>query len=97
MAAVLGARGVAKEGQQDAVRDALREVARASREEEGNLAYQPFQDSEEPRVFQIFEMYRDDAALKAHGESAHFAEWVLERAVPLLEARERHVYTALDA
>lgn len=97
MAVVLVARWVAKAGEEVAVREVLSEVARASRKEEGNLVYQAFQDPAEPRVFQLFEMYRDDAALTAHGESEHFQTWVLGRALPLLEERERRLYTSLDA
>jgi quinol monooxygenase YgiN len=96
MAVVLRATWTAREGSEEAVLDALRSVATASRQEPGCMLYQPYRDPGEPRVFHIFEIYVDDAALEAHGASDHFKTYVLEQAVPLLEHRERAVFETID-
>lgn len=92
MTVVLVARWVANEGEEERVAAILEELASASRAEPGCLYYQPCRDREDPRRFLIFEVYEDDEALRAHGESEHFQRLVLDAAVPLLEARERAFY-----
>ena len=45
----------------------------------------------------MFEIYDDEAAYKAHGESEHFQRLGFGLAVPLLENRERAFYQTIDA
>lgn len=96
MAVVLRATWTARDGSEEEVLEALRRVASASRQEPGCRLYQPYRDPAEPRVFHIFEIYDDEAALEAHGASEHFKTYVLEQAVPLLEHRERAVFETID-
>jgi quinol monooxygenase YgiN len=96
MAVVLRATWTARAGSEEAVLDALRSVAVHSRQETGCRLYQPYRDPAEPRVFHIFEIYDDEAALEAHGASEHFKTHVLEQAVPLLEHRERAIFETID-
>ena len=96
MAVVLKATWVAREGSVDDVQEALRSVAAPSRREPGCRLYQPYRDPAEPRVFHIFEIYDDEAALEAHSSSEHFKTYVLGQAVPLLEHRERAVFETID-
>lgn len=96
MAVVLRATWTVREGSEEAVLDALRSVAARSRQEPGCRLYQPYRDPAEPRVFHIFEIYDDQAALDAHGASEHFKTYVLETAVPLLENRQRAVFETID-
>lgn len=56
------------------------------REPGGCLRFDVHQDKNDPTLFFLIEVYRDEAALAAHRSSAHFAEyrldtddWVLER------------------
>jgi quinol monooxygenase YgiN len=58
-----------------ALRPALATAVKASRAEPGNLAYTMAEDMLEPGVIRVFEVYVDEAALKAHGASAHFQAW----------------------
>lgn len=97
MAIVLKATWIAREGTEEEVLDALTSVAAASRQEPGCRFYQPYRDPAAPRVFHIFEVYDDGSAVEAHGASEHFRTHVLERAVPLLESRERAFFETIDA
>ena len=52
-------RWVAKPGEEGEVERCLRALIEPSRNEPGNLAYQPHRDPEDPRVFPIYEHYVD--------------------------------------
>lgn len=96
MAFVCSATWTAKENSADIVRDALAQLSPASREEQGNIYYQAYQDPAQPHVFRIFEVYVDEDAFAAHGQYDHFKKWALEQAIPVLESRVRDFYTTLD-
>lgn len=95
MAFVLAAKWTAKEGEEERVREALERLAGPSREEPGCRFYQPCQDTEDPRVFLIFEIYDDAEAFEAHGASEHFQRIAAGEAFALLESRERAFYETL--
>jgi quinol monooxygenase YgiN len=40
-------------------------------------------------------LFQDEAAFKAHAESAYFKTYIAEQALPLLAKRERTQYTLL--
>ena len=96
MAFVCHATWTVGDGNLPAVLDALAAVAPLSRAEPGNRLYQPFRDPAEPRVIHLFEVYDDETAFKAHGESEHFRRWVIDTAVPLLDDRVRVFYETVD-
>lgn len=78
--------------EQERLRPEMEKVVQASRGEPGCLAYSYGFDLLEPDIIRVFEVYRDDAALKAHGESEHFKAW---RAVSGQYPREeRKLYDA---
>lgn len=54
---------------------AIRSMVEASRAEDGCLDYTFAQDLTDPDMLVIFERWRDAAALAAHGQSAHMAEF----------------------
>lgn len=63
----------------------MRRMVSASRREEGNLRYDLLREEGEPLRFHVQERYRDQAAVQAHRESAHYlayrakaAEWFSE-------------------
>jgi quinol monooxygenase YgiN len=60
---------------QDRLRPEMEKVVQASRKEAGCLAYSYGFDLIEPDIIRVFEIYKDEAALKAHGESDHFKAW----------------------
>ncbi|XVX19787.1 putative quinol monooxygenase [Actinomycetota bacterium] len=96
MAYVVTANWTAQPGSEDVVLDAIRQLTPLSRQEPGNRFYQAYQDPEEPGVFRLFEIYDDEDAYRAHGESAHFQEFAVGQAIPVLDKRERAFYTTID-
>jgi quinol monooxygenase YgiN len=60
---------------QEKLRPAMEAVVKASRQEPGCLQYTYGFDLLEPDILRVFEIYTDDAALKAHGASDHFKRW----------------------
>ena len=47
----------------------------ASRAEDGCEAYGYAEDVAEPGLIHVFEIWRDQAALTAHGQTSHMAAW----------------------
>ena len=97
MAIVLKATWTANDGFEDIVLDALERLSPLSREEQGCLLYQAYRDPAEPRMFHIFEIYDDEAAVEAHGASEHFGTYALGQAIPVLESRQREFFETIDA
>jgi quinol monooxygenase YgiN len=93
---VVRATWTAGEGAEQTVLDALRELAPPSRDEPGCRFYQAYRDPAQPRVFHLFEIYDDEAAYQAHGESEHFRRLALGTAIPVLASRERAFFETLD-
>ena len=96
MPIVMHATWVLADGKEAVALDALERLAPLSRAEPGCRLYQPYRDPAEPQIVHIVEIYDDEAALEAHGASAHFEQYVLGQAVPALADRRRHVYQTLD-
>jgi quinol monooxygenase YgiN len=96
MGYVVTAKWTAKEGEEEAVHDAVRQLLEPSRAEPGNRFYQPARDPENPRVFFFYEIYDDEDAYKAHGDSEHFQRLGFGDAIPRLESRERWFYETID-
>ena len=96
MAYVVTAKWTAKEGEEEIVLDAVRNLVGPSRAEPGCLYYQPHRDPENPRVFFFYEQYVDESGYRAHGESEHFERYGFGQAIPVLEGRERAFYETLD-
>ena len=93
---VLVAKYTVKAGQGDHVEAALRRMAPLVKASEpGCTFYQANRSPEDPDHFLLFEQYRDDAALAAHRETPHFKEIIEGTIVPLLERRERALYTPI--
>jgi quinol monooxygenase YgiN len=96
MGYVVTAKWTAKEGEEVKVYEAIQQLLEPSRAEPGNRFYQPNRDPENPRVFFFYEIYDDEDAYKAHGESEHFQRLGFGEAIPLLESRERWFYETID-
>lgn len=72
----------------------LRELAAASRQEPGCVSYIPHRVEADPDTIVIYEQYRDQAALEAHRNSPHFAQYavgglyqrMLHRTLEMLDA-----------
>ena len=95
---VLIAQHFAKEGNEEAVAAALREMSAYcnSDAEPGCAIYIVNRSTENPRHFLIYEQYVDEAALAAHAETPKFKETLLGREIPLLESRERSFWEVVE-
>lgn len=65
---------LADEGTQEVI-DAVVKMVRASRAEDGCYDYTFARDLADPHTLVLFERWRDQGALAAHGASAHMAEF----------------------
>ncbi len=91
----LVARYLVREGMADEVARQLRDFAPLARAEPGCSQYVVHQDAAEPRRILLYEQYLDERALEAHRETEHFKSVIEGRVLPLLERREREVYTVI--
>ncbi|MCS7002308.1 MAG: antibiotic biosynthesis monooxygenase [Dehalococcoidia bacterium] len=88
---------VIKAGHENDVIGPILEAQRLSRQEPGVIAYQAHRSATDPRVFFLYEAYRDDEAFKAHLKTDHFKQIILKQVVPFIEKRETGTYIPLDA
>jgi quinol monooxygenase YgiN len=96
MAYVLVARMVAREGEQDRAAELIAQLVEASTAEPGNIQYVPHRDPENPRVFMLYEQYRDAAAFEEHGQTEHFQRLAAGELFGLMDERRREIYETLD-
>ncbi|HYC17417.1 MAG TPA: putative quinol monooxygenase [Pseudolabrys sp.] len=93
MTHVIIARWRPRDGQVETIEAILRELTLKVRQEPGNLEFVVNRSHDDPNEFLLYEQYVDEQAYLDHQKTAHFKTLVLERAVPLLERRERHAYS----
>jgi autoinducer 2-degrading protein len=75
---VLVVRMEAKRDKIDALIALATSNARESRKEAGNLRFDLLRSTEAPTRLALYEVYRDEEALKAHRGTPHFARWAAE-------------------
>jgi quinol monooxygenase YgiN len=80
------ARFHARQGQEDAVAAALREVVPPTRAEPGCRAIAAFRATGDARLFWVHSRWRDEAAFEIHGGLPHTARFVA-RVAPLIDHR----------
>jgi quinol monooxygenase YgiN len=85
----------AKEGQADKVAGILARFLPEAQREEGAKLFLIGRARESPAQFLFYELFRDEAAFKAHQDSAHFKTYIAGEALPLLAKRERTQYALL--
>lgn len=59
----------------DAFRPHMARMLAASRAEDGCVTYSYAVDVQDPGLIRVFEAWRDEAALQAHFQTAHMADW----------------------
>jgi quinol monooxygenase YgiN len=74
----------AREGEESAVEQALRDVTGPSREEPGCLSFHTFRSTRDRRLFYIHSRWVDEAAFQAHADLSHTVRF-LKRVDPLLD------------
>ena len=85
----------AKEGEADRVAEILSRFLPEAQREEGAQLFLVSRAKDNPSQFLFYELFRDEAAFKAHQESAHFKTYIAGQALPLLAKRERMQYALL--
>ena len=55
--------------------EASLENARNTVQELGNLRFDVIRQKDDPTRFMLYEVYRDEAGMAAHKETAHYATW----------------------
>jgi quinol monooxygenase YgiN len=85
----------AKVGQADKVAGILAGFLPEAQSEPGVKLFLIARAKDNPAQFLFYELFRDEAAFKAHQESAHFKSCIAEQALPLLAQRERKQYALL--
>jgi quinol monooxygenase YgiN len=85
----------AKEGQADNVAGILDHFLPEAQRDPGSQLFLIGRNKENPSQFLFYELFRDEAALKAHQESSYFKTYIAGQALPLLAKRERAQYVLL--
>lgn len=85
----------AKEGEAERVAEILRGFLPEAQSEPGVKLFLISCARENPAQFLFYELFRDEAAFKAHQDSAHFKTYITGQALPLLAKRERAQYGLL--
>jgi len=94
---VLVAKYHCKPGKGDEVQTYLNEVKPlVDKHEEGCPLYYANRSEENPDLFMLYEHYVDEEALELHRETPHFQEIIEGKIIPLLEKRERELYTLVE-
>jgi len=94
---VLAVTWVANPGKEAEVAEIFRKLEMASRREPGCLMYIVHQHRTDPARFFIYEQYRDDAALEAHRQSAHFQLYAITELNSIATRREGELYLPLSS
>ncbi|MCD9295437.1 antibiotic biosynthesis monooxygenase [Bradyrhizobium diazoefficiens] len=85
----------AKPGEADKVAAILDRFLPEAQREDGVKLFLISRARENPAQFLFYELFRDEAAFKAHQESGHFKTYIAGEALPLLAKRERAQYGLL--
>ena len=85
----------AKDGEADKVAAILDRFLPEAQREEGAMMFLISRAKDNPAQFLFYELFRDEAAFKAHQEAAHFKTYIVGQAVPLLARRERTQYALI--
>jgi quinol monooxygenase YgiN len=85
----------AKDGEADKVADILSRFLPEAQREDGAKLFLISRAKDNPAQFLFYELFRDEAAFKAHQDSEHFKTYIAGQALPLLAKRERAQYALL--
>jgi quinol monooxygenase YgiN len=85
----------ARDGEADRVAAILERFLPEAQREPGAALFLISRARDNPAQFLFYELFRDEAAFKAHQDSPHFATYIAGEALPLLAKRERMQYALL--
>ena len=66
-----------------------------SRKEPGNLRFDVMRQADNPLRFALYEVYKDEAAFKAHQQTEHYARWRREIDALLAAPRSSDKFTTV--
>jgi len=92
---VLAVTWVANPGHEAEVAEIFSKLQAASRQEPGCLMYIVHRHRTDPRLFFIYEQYRNDAALEAHRQSPHFQQYAITELRDIGERKQGELYSPL--
>ncbi|MGH2991780.1 MAG: putative quinol monooxygenase [Solirubrobacterales bacterium] len=84
-------------GEESTVETALAAMIDLSRREPACLTYEVNRSTEDPRVFCLYERYRDEQGFQAHVASDYFSRHIRDVVWPRLEHRQRFIGEPLPA
>ena len=93
---VLAVIWMANSGHEAEVAQIFMKLQEASRQEPGCLMYIVHRHRTDPRIFFIYEQYRNDAALEAHRQSPHFQQYAIDELKDIGERTQGELYLPLD-
>ena len=85
----------ARDGEAERVADILSRFLPEAQKEVGAKLFLISRAKDNPAQFLFYELFRVEAAFKAHQESAHFKTYIAGQALPLLAKRERAQYALI--
>jgi quinol monooxygenase YgiN len=88
----LTAKWIAREGEEERVREAIEHLIGPSLAEPGCLEYHANRSIDDPRVFLLYEVYESREAYEAHLETEHVRVYAKGLGIPLLEERIREFF-----
>ncbi len=77
--------------------EATLDNAKNTVQEPGNVRFDVLEQNDDPNRFVLYEVYCDEAGMKAHKETAHYARWAEAVALWMAEPRRGVKYTMLNA
>jgi quinol monooxygenase YgiN len=93
---ILAVQVTIKAGHEDEVVDGFRKLEAESRHEPGCVFYMVQRARENPRRYLVYEQYKDEAALEAHRNSAHFKQYAAEGVYRFVEERQADLYNPIS-
>jgi quinol monooxygenase YgiN len=84
------------EGAKQEIEAILRELVHETRQEPGCMEFIAHRSRTNPNEFFLYEQYQSEEDWLRHQKTAHFTTLVLQRAVPLLQRRERLTFDILE-
>ncbi|PYS35112.1 MAG: antibiotic biosynthesis monooxygenase [Acidobacteria bacterium] len=79
-------------GHEQEVAESFRQLQEETRREPGCIAYVVQRSRENPRVYMIYEQYKDQAALEAHRNSPHFKQYATNGFYRFVEERRAEFF-----
>ena len=79
-------------GHEQEVAESFRRLQEETRREPGCIAYVVQRSRENPRVYMIYEQYKDQAALEAHRNSPHFKQYATNGFYRFVEERRAEFF-----